>query len=160
MQKKFFQNKGVIDMTKNYELIRELSAEAYEFALRVVKEGIEDGRYDFSDGSFAAVSSYETKMRKDACYEAHRQYIDVQLMLSGREIIGVEHIDVMHKYECLKAFEDGDLELFALNDEGYDNVITEGEFVILRPEDGHMPGVCIGKPEKVQKVVFKIPVKQ
>lgn len=145
-------------MTKNYELIKELSVEAYEFAKKIVVEGVEDGRYDFSDGSFAAVSSYETKLRKDSCFEAHRQYIDVQLMLKGREIIAVEHIDVMHKYECLKAFEDGDLELFALNDEGFDNVIAEGEFVILRPEDGHMPGVCIGAPSPVQKVVFKIPV--
>lgn len=145
-------------MTKNYELIKELSVEAYEFAKKIVAQGVEDGKYDFSDGSFAAVSSYETKMRKDSCFEAHKKYIDVQLMLKGREIIAVEHIDVMHKYECLKPFEDGDLELFALNDEGFDNVITEGEFVILRPEDGHMPGVCIGAPSPVQKVVFKIPV--
>ncbi len=147
-------------MTKNYELIRELSAESCEFAKKIVAEGIADGRYDFSDGSFASVSSYETKKRSEACYEAHKKYIDVQLMLKGREIIGIEHIDVMHKYECLKPFEDGDLELYALNNDGFDNVIAEGEFVILYPEDGHMPGVCIGKPEMVQKVVFKIPVKQ
>lgn len=144
-------------MTKDYQLIRALSPEACEFAKKAVAEGVEDGRYDFSDGSFAAVSSYETKKRSEACYEAHKKFIDVQLMLQGREIIGIEHIDVMHKYECIKPFEDGDLELFAYNNEGYDNVIAEGEFVILYPEDGHMPGVCIGKPEKVQKVVFKIP---
>lgn len=146
-------------MTKNYELIKELSPEAYEFALKAVADGIEDGRYDFSDGAFAAVSTYETKLRSDACYEAHRQYIDVQLMINGREIIGVEHIDVMHKYECIKPFEDGDLELYVYNNEGIDNVITNGEFMILRPEDAHMPAVCIGKPGMVQKIVFKIPVK-
>lgn len=147
-------------MNKNYEMIKELSAEVYEFAKKAVAEGVAEGRYDFSDGSFASVSSYETKKRCEACFEAHKKYIDVQLMLCGREIIATQHIDVMHKYECIKPFEDGDLELFAINNECTDNVIAEGEFLILHPEDAHMPGICIGKPERVKKVVIKVPVKQ
>ena len=144
---------------KNYEKIKEFSQGAYDFIISALENGAEDGRYDFENGVFAAVSTYTTKLRKDACFEAHKKYIDVQVMLRGREIIATEHIDLMHKYDCIQPFGDGDLELYANNMECIDNVVNEGEFLVLYPEDGHMPGVCIGKPEEIQKAVIKVPVK-
>ncbi len=144
---------------KNYEKIKEFSPGAYEFILNALENGAEDGRYDFEDGVFAAVSTYTTKLRKDACFEAHKKYIDVQVMLRGREIIATQHIDLMHKYECIQPFGDGDLELYANNMECIDNVVNEGEFLVLYPEDGHMPGVCIAEPKQVKKAVIKVPVK-
>ena len=144
---------------KDYNKIKEFSQGAYDFIINALENGTEDGRYDFEDGVFAAVSTYTTKLRKDACFEAHKKYIDVQVMLKGREIIGTQHIDVMHKYDCIQPFGDGDLELYANNMECIDNVVNEGEFLVLYPEDGHMPGVCIGKPEEIQKAVIKVPVK-
>ena len=144
---------------KDYNKIKEFSQGAYDFIINALENGTEDGRYDFEDGVFAAVSTYTTKLRKDACFEAHKKYIDVQVMLKGREIIATQHIDVMHKYDCIQPFGDGDLELYANNMECIDNVVNEGEFLVLYPEDGHMPGVCIGKPEEIQKAVIKVPVK-
>ena len=49
--------------------------------------------------------------------------------------------------------------LYVLNNECVDNVISNGDFVILYPEDAHMPCVCVGKPQTVKKVVIKVPVK-
>ncbi len=143
----------------NYEKIKEFSPEAYDFIISALENGAEDGRYDFADGVFVGVSTYTTKYRADACFEAHKKYIDVQVMLKGSEIIATQHIDVMHKYDCIQPFGDGDLELYANNIECVDNVVNKGEFLVLYPEDGHMPGVCIGKPEEIQKAVIKVPVK-
>lgn len=144
---------------KKYELIKELSAEAYEFTKKLLSEDVENGRYDFSDGVFVNVMTYETKRRSDAFFEAHKKYIDIQIILSGREIIAVEPVDTMHKYECVQPFGDGDTELYAVNSECVDYVLNEGDFVILYPEDAHMPSVCIEKPETVKKAVVKVPVK-
>ena len=34
------------------------------------------GRYDLGNGDFVNVMEYTTKLRQDACYEAHRDYVD------------------------------------------------------------------------------------
>ena len=36
-------------------------------------------------------------------------------------------------------------------------LLEPGDFLILYPKDAHMPGVCEGTPEKVQKAVVKVP---
>ena len=149
--------KGVIIM--NYEKIKEFSPGAYDFILNALENGAEDGRYDFDDGVFVGVSTYTTKYRADACFEAHKKYIDVQVMLDGSEIIATEHIDKMHRFDCIQPFGDGDLELYAKNNDCVDNVLNKGDFLVLYPEDGHMPGVCIAEPKQVKKAVIKVPVK-
>jgi biofilm protein TabA len=36
--------------------------------------------------------------------------------------------------------------------------LTAGDFMLLFPEDGHMPGIAVGAPRPVTKAVFKIGV--
>lgn len=146
-------------MNDKYLKIKELSAPAYDFVLKILKDGAEDGRYDLADGAFVNVMTYETKYRNDCCFEAHKKYIDIQIILDGCEIISTQDVDVMHKYDCIQPFGDGDTELFALNNECVDNVINAGDFIILYPEDAHMPCVCVGEKKAVKKAVVKVPVK-
>ncbi len=142
------------------EKIKVLSASAYEFALKALKEIPEEaGRYDLSDDAFAVVNVYRTKSQSEGLFEAHKKYIDIQLMLKGCENIITEPVEIMHKYECIKPFEDGDTELYAMNNEGKDNLLMTGDFIILYPEDAHAPSICINEPEDIVKIVFKVPVK-
>lgn len=143
-----------------YNSIKELSASAYDFVQKIISEDVADGRYELGGGVFSNVMSYETKMRKDLFFEAHKQYIDIQIIIEGCEIISAEHIDVMHKYACVQPFGDGDTELYEGNSEGVDHVLNKYDFVILHPEDAHMPCVCAEEPQKVRKAVIKVPVKQ
>lgn len=145
-------------MNNRYEDVKRLSEEAYEFCLKLQNENVADGRYDLTDRIFANVMTYETKLRKDCCFEAHKKYIDIQIIIDGSEIIATEHIDVMHKYNCLTPFGDGDTELFEINNECIDNALRNGEFIILYPEDAHMPCVCEGGQKTVRKAVIKVPV--
>jgi hypothetical protein len=51
---------------------------------------IELKRYDIDgDNVYATVSEYLTKNEEDARYEVHRAYIDIQYVVSGKELIGV-----------------------------------------------------------------------
>lgn len=143
-----------------YKSIKELSSEAYDFVQKLMRENVADGRHELGGGVFANMMSYETKKRKDLLFEAHKQYIDIQIMVRGSEIITTEHIDDMHKYACVHPFGDGDAELYECNNDGVDYVLGEGDFIILYPEDAHMPCVCIEEPKNVRKAVIKVPVEQ
>ena len=146
-------------MYQDYEKLQALSKPAYEFACRARREELEVGRYDLEDGVYAMVQSYETKSRENAKYEAHRRYIDVQLLLMGTEIIAVEPLNVMRRHTCLMEYDaEKDAELYAANSDGTDHLLGKGDFLILMPEDAHMPGLCAQNPIEVRKVVIKIPV--
>jgi YhcH/YjgK/YiaL family protein len=144
-------------MNQNYEPIRALSQSAYDFVSDALQNEKEVGRYDLENGAYALVQAYVTKQRAEGKYEAHREYIDVQLILSGREIIAIEPLAVMHQHPCLSPYVP-DIELFIANDDGEDCLLEAGDFVILRPEDAHMPGLAADEPSPVRKIVIKIPV--
>ncbi|MDO5423741.1 MAG: YhcH/YjgK/YiaL family protein [Eubacteriales bacterium] len=144
---------------EKYEDIRQTSEAAYRFLQEFDPEKYADGRYDLEDGVYVNISTYTTKYRKESLYEAHKRYTDIQLMIRGSEIIGVEPADVMHACPCVTPYdEEKDLELYANNLDGVDHVIRDGEYVILPPEAAHMPGVCDGGPATVRKMVIKVPV--
>ena len=69
------------------------------------------------------------------------------------------YLNVTYKFENEENREQFYEELYANNIECIDNVVNKGEFLVLYPEDGHMPGVCIGEQKQIQKAVIKVPVK-
>lgn len=118
------------------------------------------GRYELEgEGGclmYANLDRYETKPA-EICYpEAHKRYVDVQYVVSGREYLGW----------CIK---NPDLQVREEYDEKrdimfYEGLVPEsvcvlepGDFVILEPRDVHRPCGMVGdKPEPVTKVVVKV----
>lgn len=142
-----------------YEDVKKISEAAYQFLLQFEPEKYEDGRYDLEDGVYVNIMTYETKYRKEAFFEAHKRYIDIQMILRGKELIAAEPIEVMHKAECLQPYdEEKDVEFYADSRDGIDSVLTDGEYRIYLPEDGHMPGICVDERAQVRKAVVKVPV--
>jgi len=126
-----------------------------EFLARPDLHTLEKGRYDLPDsgGSYALIQEHETKLRTEAKWEAHRKMIDLQFMVRGQELMGYADITRLKMGEyrqdddyCLG---EGDGDWLRL-DEQY--------FLILFPQDGHMPSIAVNEPETVRKVVVKIPV--
>ena len=143
-----------------FEDVREISEAAYQFLSDFKPAEYVDGRHELGDGVFVNISTYETKRRKEAFYEAHKRYIDIQYMIHGKEIIAAEPLDIMHGAKCLMPYdEEKDAEFYADTNDGTDYVITDGEYGIFKPEDGHMPGICVGGTSTVRKAVIKVPVK-
>lgn len=140
---------------KNLELIKNLNNSAYDFIINKSKTA-EIGKYELENGAFVNVQEYETKKRIDAKYESHKNFIDIQMILSGTELIAVTPIEKM--IPCDEYNETKDVIHYQHNDECTDFVLSDGDFLILPPEDVHMPGVCVNEPSKVRKLVFKIPV--
>jgi biofilm protein TabA len=113
------------------------------------------GSYDInSSGAFASISEYESKPLSEGFLEYHRKFVDIQIIIKGREKIGVADKGRCRDLEYRKEKDLGKLE-------GTADFITMDitNFAIFFPQDAHMPQIfCSDQPEKVKKVVFKIPV--
>lgn len=114
-------------------------------------------RYDIDGNNvYAPVSEYLTKNKEDARYEAHRAYIDIQYVASGKELIGVAPMSA--KTDELEPYNQAsDVEFFKVSG-GENRLATPGKFFIFFPEDAHRPGLRDGENSPVRKVVVKIKV--
>ena len=115
--------------------------------------GIGNGRHPISgDEIYASVNEYMTK--PDGFLEAHRNFIDIQLITKGSEKIGFALLNgqqVKDEYDQQKdiSFYYGDCDYLTL---------VPGTFAIFFPEDLHKPGIAVQYPAGVKKIVIKIKV--
>lgn len=111
--------------------------------------------YDInSSGAFASVSEYESKPESEGFLEYHRKYIDIQIVVAGKEKIGIARKD-----HCRDLGYEEERDLGKLD--GIADFITMdvSNFAVFFPQDAHIPQIsCSDQREKVKKVVFKIPV--
>ncbi|XOV93452.1 MAG: YhcH/YjgK/YiaL family protein [Bacteroidota bacterium] len=118
--------------------------------------GLPDGNYELGDGMIGMVQSYQTRPLEQSKFESHRVNVDLQYVMSGREIMGWTHInDLTPKTEFDEA---KDVILYQIPDSYHQMTLTATNLALLFPEDGHMPKVMVGNPEDVKKVVVKIPL--
>lgn len=117
----------------------------------------ESEKIELPGGAYAINQAYETKPRSDGFFEAHRKYIDIQVVVDGAEAIEVEDIarlKVTQEYN-----EERDYLKLAENGLTSRLVMQAGDVAVLFPADGHMPSVTLEKqPLLVRKTVVKVPV--
>ena len=150
----------VLDTLPNaarYESLNSRFAKAFAF-LRTVDGTQELGRHDLDgDHCFALVQTYESKPIEKAKFEAHRKYIDVQFIQSGRETILWAPLDTM-KEEMMAYSDEKDAALWKLTADTTPLHVRAGHFAILWPEDAHAPCIEWERPEQIFKVVIKVAV--
>ncbi|MCB1275129.1 YhcH/YjgK/YiaL family protein [Prosthecobacter sp.] len=140
-----------------YESLNSRFAKAFAF-LRTVDGTQALGRHDLDgDDCFALVQTYETKPMEKALFEAHRRYIDVQFIHSGRETILWAPVASMRE-ETMAYSEEKEAALWKLVPDVTPLHMSAGHFAILYPEDAHAPCIEWEKPEQVFKVVVKVAV--
>ena len=133
--------------------------EALEFLHSHDFAAMKDGRYPIhGEDSVAILQRYETREPESGKPEAHRRYVDVQYIVSGREEMGwcpmSPELKVCDPYDANKdiVFFDNLIPISGLE-------LTAGDFAVLYPTDVHRPcGSVDGAPHQVTKVVVKIAV--
>lgn len=113
-------------------------------------------RYDFDGGRFANAEEYETKLTSR--FEAHRKMVDVQIVVSGTEMIHfapiTDEFQVEQEYDPQK-------DIMFMKGEVKDTVLLRaGEACVIGPELAHMPGMAVNGSSHVKKIVLKIPVEE
>ena len=123
--------------------------------LKDVSPEVEIGVYEINPRVKAIVSEYTTKEKNEYGYEAHREYIDIQYLISGEEVVGslpLEYLKEIKPYN-----KDCDAAFYVKTDlKPQELVLGSGYFAILFPQDGHMPQLRVDTPMKVKKVVIKV----
>lgn len=150
--------KDLLALADRYRSLGPRFARAFDFARATDFTALADDTYpvggpEDENGVRALVQRYSTKPASAGRWEAHRTHIDLQMVVQGEEYVGVAPLARLTPEPY-----DADRDLLWLTGEGDRVTLRPGEFVLLWPEDGHMPGMAIGEPCQVLKVVFKIRV--
>lgn len=113
-------------------------------------------KVDLDENNFGLEQVYHSKERENCFFESHRQYIDVQFILEGEEIIEVADIDNL----VVNFTYNQDMDLVKYNDNKNASLIKlqKGDVAIFYPKDGHMPCVKLNESVKVVKTVVKVKV--
>jgi biofilm protein TabA len=97
------------------------------------------------------VAQTNPKEKENAKLETHKDYIDIQIPLSGTEIMGYtaaqDCLPVDAPYNAEK-----DITFFEGLAEDY-IAVKPGMFAIFFPQDGHAPGIT---PDGVKKIIVKV----
>ncbi|MDQ8192938.1 YhcH/YjgK/YiaL family protein [Coraliomargarita sp. SDUM461004] len=147
----------IVDKSNNASQYTMCSAwkKAFDFIHEVTPE-TPDGRYEI-DGAriYALVMSYMTKQPSEGKLEAHKQYADIQVILSGEERIAVTSTDFLKSSEAYNPKQD--LVFYECPDSFSAQInLRTGDFAFFLPQDAHMPMICIDQPKSVKKLVVKI----
>ena len=147
----------ILDILENRGRYRGVSPEldrALEHLASTDFSALEDGKHPIEgDELFALVSTYETEPETARSFEAHRRYIDIQYILSGREIIywaALQELAPKDEYSDEKDI------VFLSGAERARLQLSPGSFAVFYPQDAHKPNCTWESPQQVRKVVVKV----
>lgn len=103
------------------------------------------------DDVFFIPMKLKGKKAHEALLEAHKNYLDIQLLLEGSERIGWKAMEDAEVVET-PYDEEKDIVFYADKSDSYIQ-LKPGQFAVIFPEDLHAPGVSDGD---LHKVVAKI----
>lgn len=141
-----------------WESLKQYDQGVHEFIAAFMESGqgasAVPGRYELGRGCYVNVDEYDT--RQNPLFEAHRRYVDVQLMVAGDEEIYCApmcHGSTVEEYSEVK-----DVAFYRCDRGPYETVVLkEGTAVVLHPWDLHAP--CNrAQVRRNRKLVFKFPV--
>lgn len=137
-----------------YETVHKDFGKVFEVLRKAAVEGLSE-KLVLDEGNVWVSAAKEANVT-DAprVFEAHRDFIDIHYILSGKETFGYANVDTLtttKEYDKEGDCEllDGDRSLLTLN---------AGDFCITFPQDAHIPFLQKHGDEKLVRVVAKIRV--
>lgn len=147
----------IIDKIENIEKYSQIPISVIKFIKNLTPE-TPVGHYELENGIFANIDKYTTKLFENCKFEAHKKYIDIQIITTGTEqldYINIEGLAVSEEYD-----QNRDVMFFENPTTVPDSVILENnKFAFIYPHEAHKPQMAINNIQTdVKKVVVKIPV--
>lgn len=123
-------------------------------AMQAIEEREAGVHYPF-EGGYLFFQTGTTKPLAEAQFEAHRKYIDVQVVLGGSEYAALE--DLSNLSVAIPYSGERDVEKYEGGTQHYMK-ITEGMAYVCFPWDGHKAVFHIDQPLEFTKAVIKLEV--
>lgn len=144
-----------VEFAKQYQANKKYWDEAFAFITNTNLDTLSAGKHIIDgDNVFATISNGPTKDIDKTGWEAHHNYLDLHLVISGREKVGVMNArtaKVTNPYDAAK-----DLENFDINTKGDWYIEDPSTLYIFFPQNSHRPGVHVDGCDVVKKMVIKI----
>jgi YhcH/YjgK/YiaL family protein len=129
----------------------------FEYLARTDLAALPLGRTGIAgDDVFVLISEGETRPPEQVKFEAHRRYIDIQLVVRGQEAIGIAPAAGLVTAEPYDA--EKDIEFFATPRESAALALRAGDFAVFAPGDAHRPSLHLDGPHVSRKAVVKVSV--
>ena len=146
---------GNITNQEEYEFLEEKIKACFAYYEENDMENMEAGIHKIDgDDFFVNIVEYETTTPENRFWEAHKDYLDLHLMLLGEERIDLNFLKDMDllDYDKEKDFQ-------AANGERNSYVdLKIGDFLVCYPNDVHMTALQISDPVYTKKAIFKIKI--
>lgn len=130
---------------------------AFDFINKAIAEELPAGRYELNGiDLFAFVQEYSTKRPEEGMFEAHVNYIDIQCLVSGVEVMESVDISVAEEkipYDAVK-----DISFWNDSSKALKAIFNAGDFAVFYPNDLHKPGMCLDAAAPAKKIVVKVKV--
>ena len=111
-------------------------------------------RIDVDNGFYYSIQNYITKPPEECRLESHRKYIDIQIIVSGREImdvVDIARLTVMEEYN-----EERDVVYWNVPNKMSRITLSEGDCIVLYPEMAHRGAQKWEGEEQVVKILGKV----
>ncbi len=145
------------EFAKQYQRNKVYWDKAFAFLRTTQLDTLSVGKHVIDgDNVFVTVSEGPTKDYDKTSWEAHRKYLDVHLMIRGKERIGVMNpvnATVTNPYDAAK-----DVANYDPATKGNYYVADTNTMLILFPSDSHRPSIHVDGYDTVKKLVVKIKV--
>lgn len=145
---------SALSQSERYIALHPLFQRAFDHLRTTDFFALSPGRYHIiGEDLIAIVEQVPGKTKEMARLEAHRRYIDIQLVLEGDEQMGWKPLADCHN-PVSEHSDERDIRFFHDAPASYVPVPPD-HFCIFYPEDAHAPLIGTGT---VRKVIFKIAV--
>ena len=142
----YFQNISIYkNLHKNFSL-------CIDFLKNNDLSKLKKGKYELlGENLYYVVTEYNTQ--EPSFFEAHKEYIDFQFLISGKERVDFHNVD-----ECSVCVPyDKKTDSVLLSTGCFSSLqLSTNQFVIFFPSDAHRPCLKIKDTEKIIKIIFKI----
>lgn len=130
--------------------------QGFDFLLSQNVSELVSGRYEIDGESYASVDEYKTQPKAERHPEGHRQYIDIQYIAAGREII--YHSFLKKGSEVTDQWADRDLFFYKDSSDETELKLEAGDYAVFFPEDIHRPCCVWHTSTNVKKIVIKVKI--
>jgi YhcH/YjgK/YiaL family protein len=144
-----------VEFARQYHLNKIFWNKAFAFLRDTNLVTLRNGRHTIDgDNVYAIVSEAPSKDYDKTAFESHKNYIDLQYVITGEENMGrtpVESLTVDKAYNDKAdiAYYKGDGKIYT---------VPQNSFLLFFPGEAHRPNITPGGNKVVKKVVIKIRV--
>lgn len=144
---------GNIEDLRQYSYLEDSVKECFVYAKSHDLEDFETGSHTIDgDRLFVNIVEYETTTPDQRFWEAHKKYLDIHLMLDGKEKIDLNFLKNMD----IKDYVEEDDFLSMDGNKNSSVILQAGDFLICYPKDCHMTAIEIEGSQKIKKAIFKV----